>query len=168
MPFFFSFEAVKHALALIPGLGKAIEQYNTDDYKPLRSVIGEMQTELSEGIGELRQELDKTKTFLVAEGFDLEKTLRENRDMIGTFNLIKSFAFSRRQDKVEAIRRKLSGSLDDFARILMCNGKLAGMEACYDLMGSIRRDLDGLDGKPVGETIDIYRKMLDRWSQDLL
>jgi hypothetical protein len=168
MPFFFSFEALKQALALVPGLGSAIEQYGKDDYKPLRAVVSEMQTELAGGIEELRQELDKTRALLKDEGFDMEKTLTENREMIGGFDLIKSFRFNRRQDKVEAIKRKLSGSLDDFTRILMCTGKLSGMDECYDLMDSIRRNLDDYDGKRVGEMIDAYRGMLDNWAKRLL
>jgi hypothetical protein len=51
--------------------------------------------------------------------------------------------------------------------VLICAGRVADLESAASLTHDVREQLDGLSERPIGEILEAYRSIIDRWVADL-
>ncbi|MDB5811939.1 MAG: hypothetical protein JWN94_4061 [Betaproteobacteria bacterium] len=161
--------AGKAGISFIPGIVEVVKKLRKSGPEPtIQRVIDQLITDTREECKKLSDETRALERSLKEMGVKPDKTLSEVYRDLNFLNFPAKFSLNRHKKNLQVIEAKLSSSVDDLVSVLICAGKVSDLESAAEISQAVRKDLDGLTDKPIGELLEIYRKTIDRWVQELM
>jgi hypothetical protein len=171
MPFGFddAFAAGGAALKLVPTLASVVKKLRGHKDPSVQKAIQIIKSDTLEQCKQFRKTLEELHIGLPDMHVDPKKTLRENRDSYNRLNFVARIRLNSLHTKLNSIHTGLASSTQDIAAIITCLGLDEAGAGAFDDAREVRGQLDAIarSEATVGEIIDVYKKILDGYIDDL-
>lgn len=172
MPFGFddAFVVGSAALKIVPTLASVVERLRKiQKDESIQKAIQIIKLDTLDHCKRLRRTLDELDVGLTDMGIDPDKSPEENRASHYRLNFAARSRINSVHAKLAGIHMGLVTSAEDIAAILTCLGRDDVERSAFEDAQGVKSELDAIarGGSSVGETIDLYKKVLDRYIKEL-
>jgi hypothetical protein len=173
MPFGFddAFVLGSAALKIVPTLASVVEQLRKSHHKDesIQKAIQIIKQDTLDHCKDLRRTLDELDLGLSDMRIDPKKSPEENRASHHRLNFPARIRINSVHAKLAGIHMGLVTSAEDIAAILTCLGRDDVERSAFEDAKGVKSELDAIarSGASVGNTIDLYKKVLDRYIEEL-